>query len=93
MTILCWRGSKLDKFKLFFQWKILQEVLFKFICFWIYFYQNCATDGKSKRMYVHLYMKVENKMMAETKTICHTLLFDYFIHDEIEHIVVCLSLS
>jgi hypothetical protein len=38
-------------------------------------------------------MKVENKMMAETKTICQTLLFDSFIHDEIEHIVVCLSLS
>jgi hypothetical protein len=35
-------------------------------------------------------MKVENKMMAETKTICHTLLFDSFIHDEIEHNVVCL---
>ncbi len=59
-----------------------------------FFYQNYATDGKSRRMYiVHLYMKVENKMMAETKTICHTLLFDSFVHDELEPIVFCLSLS
>jgi hypothetical protein len=44
--------SKLTKFS-FFSVEDFTRCIFKFICIWI-FLNNCATDGKSKRMYTFI---------------------------------------